>query len=36
MADGAQIFNIAIPYIPGKAEARDFKFGAYIDYEKQF
>jgi len=34
MADGAQIFNIGIPYISGKAKARDFKFGECIDYEE--
>jgi len=29
MADGAQIFNICIHYISGKAKVGDFKFEEY-------
>jgi len=36
MADGAHIFNFGIPYIPGKANARDFKFGAALAMRSNF
>jgi len=34
MADGAQIFNICIPYNSEKAKVKGLKFGVYINYEE--